>query len=259
LQVYLSVTPPFVSAALRHHRRLAHVAYRIGENGRLQRSASLYATTPGSLLSLSDAHGACVMSARTEPLCRDILRECCERSFAGVLGDFESPPSGQSVSFCNTLGPLLRKNSRCLYLPERWAMHVPSSVALICTALSGGTYRQKLKESAGRFPADRLALDVERVTMDFTLPSPDGQGCPLTPAAFADLRRQLSPAVYYSKDLAARYFTYTRSGETHFVLFDDEGTIREKIRIGAQMGYRAAFLMYPEVEDLLPRLFPLHL
>ena len=40
-----------------------------------------------------------------------------------------------------------------------------------------------------------------------------------------------------------------------FILFDDADTIRRKLRLGASMGVSAAFVMYPEVEDLLPEIF----
>ena len=30
----------------------------------------------------------------------------------------------------------------------------------------------------------------------------------------------------------------------------------QKLRTGGNMGFAAAFLMYPEVQDLLPKLFP---
>lgn len=71
-----------------------------------------------------------------------------------------------------------------------------------------------------------------------------------------DLLDRESPSVFFSQDLCARYFTYARDGETHFVLFDDADTLSQKLRTGGNMGFAAAFLMYPEVQDLLPKLFP---
>ncbi|WP_287227332.1 hypothetical protein [Oscillibacter sp.] len=65
-----------------------------------------------------------------------------------------------------------------------------------------------------------------------------------------------SPPPFSLQDLCARYFTYARDGETHFVLFDDADTLSQKLRTGGNMGFAAAFLMYPEVQDLLPKLFP---
>ena len=97
---------------------------------------------------------------------------------------------------------------------------------------------------------------VERLRMDFSLPAESGQGRPLTPQEFQALLEREAPAVFFSQDLCARYFTYTREGETHFVLFDDADTLQQKLRLGSRMGFAAAFLMYPEVQDLLPQLFP---
>ena len=61
--------------------------------------------------------------------------------------------------------------------------------------------------------------------------------------------------VFYAEDLCARYFTYRRGGQTHFVLFDDAGTLRRKIEMGQALGIREGFVMLPEVEDLTGSLF----
>ena len=92
--------------------------------------------------------------------------------------------------------------------------------------------------------------------MDFLLPAETGEGRPLSQQEFQALVDRETPAVFFSQDLCARYFTYTRDGETHFVLFDDADTLQQKLRTGSALGFSAAFLMYPEVRDLLPRLFP---
>ena len=60
---------------------------------------------------------------------------------------------------------------------------------------------------------------------------------------------------FYSDALCARYFTLTRQGQTHFVLFDDARTLRRKLDLARQLGIRDALVMLPEVEDLLEPLF----
>ena len=95
-------------------------------------------------------------------------------------------------------------------------------------------------------------------------PLPDGTGQAVWPwmssgcgwTSSSRLLDRESPSVFFSQDLCARYFTYARDGETHFVLFDDADTLSQKLRTGGNMGFAAAFLMYPEVQDLLPKLFP---
>ena len=129
---------------------------------------------------------------------------------------------------------------------------------LICTAVSGGNFREYLEEEIGRRGAGRCALDVQRLRMDFTLPAPTGEGKALSAAEFAALSE--GKAVFFSPDLCARYFTATRfheakngraqSGEAHFILFDDADTLNQKIRIGEELGLNTAFFQWPEVEDL---------
>ncbi len=91
--------------------------------------------------------------------------------------------------------------------------------------------------------------------MDFRLPARSGEGEPLTGEALEKLMEREHPAVFFSQDLCARYFTYSRDGEAHFVLFDDADTLNQKLRLGAGMGFQAAFLMWPEVRDIASRLF----
>ena len=141
-------------------------------------------------------------------------------------------------------------------MPESYAA-ASGAIPLICTAISGGNFVQRLQEAAaGRGGAGGLALDVQRLRMDFTLPAQSGEGRPLSGRELQDLLDRESPSVFFSQDLCARYFTYARDGETHFVLLDDADTLSQKLRTGGNMGFAAAFLMYPEVQDLLPRLFP---
>ena len=145
MQVYLSVTPADCRTAMQYHRRLAHVAYRIGLESRLLRQ-NLLMQTKGGLMSLSDRDAPPI--ARPEVLCREIWQECAARSYAGVLADFEAAPTQDRLSFLDRLCTLLHRNKRRLYLPEVYARQVNGAVAIICTALSGGSFCQRLQEAA---------------------------------------------------------------------------------------------------------------
>ena len=125
---------------------------------------------------------------------------------------------------------------------------------LVGTGLSGGSLRALLEETACRYGAERLALDLERVMMDFPLPCPSGCGTPLTREELLALREKHPSSVYFSRELMAKYFTYSAGSGTHFVLFDDAETLRQKVRLAQGLGIQTAFLMFPEVVDLLPEL-----
>ena len=136
-------------------------------------------------------------------------------------------------------------------MTERCGRAIPGAISLIGTAISGGNFAQYLQESAAAHGgASRTALDVQRLRMEFTLPSRTGRGKPLSQQELKQLLDQEQPAVFFSEDLCARYFTYRRDGDTRFVLFDDAETISRKLRLGAELGFAAAFLLWAEIRDI---------
>ena len=111
----------------------------------------------------------------------------------------------------------------------------------------------RLQEAVQRF--GRVVLAVERVAEDFYLPSPTGQGTPLTRDELAQRLEERAPQVYFSTDLCAHYFTYMSDASgAHFVLFDDAGSIRKKLQLARQLDIGEALLPYAQVDDLLPEL-----
>ena len=120
----------------------------------------------------------------------------------------------------------------------------------------GGSFETHIREELARYGGGRnVVFDLQRLRMDFRLPARSGQGEPLTQAALDALIREHQPAVFFSKDLFARYFTYAKNGESHFILFDDADTLRQKLRLGRQLGVAAAFFQWPEVSDIADSLF----
>ena len=172
-------------------------------------------------------------------LCRAILGECHAHRFGGVLADFEGGAREDRLPFLSRLGAMLAQSGRRLYVPERF---------------SGGTLRERLSDAAARYGTQRIALDCQRLAMDFVLPCRSGEGTPLTPEELSARRERCGAAVFFSEELCANYFSYTAQGRAHFVLFDTAETLRCKLRLGRERGMETAFLMYPEVSDLLPEL-----
>lgn len=205
----------------------------------------------GGLLTVGDRDAPSVQDPKA--LTAAVLRECGRHSYKGVLLDFEAPLRQDLGCFARQLARELRSVGP-LYVPESYHATVPEAIPLICTAVSGGSFSSFLQDCAQRYKG-RFALDVQRLRMDFLLPSKSGAGTPLSADAFQSLFQRESPAVFFSQDLCARYFTYLRDGETHFVLYDDADTISRKLRIGASMRLPAAFLMWPEISDIAERIF----
>jgi hypothetical protein len=249
LQLYLAVAPTEIREASRFTRSFAHVAYRIGPESTLLRR-DLLLETRGGLLSVSDRDAPAV--DQPEKLAAAVERECGRRSYTGAVLDFESLPTPDRRTFAAILTARLLRSRRSVFLPESYGV-IPGAVALINTAVSGGTYQERLQEALAR--CGRAALDVQRLSMDFPLPAQSGEGLPLTREQLQKLIDAQTPSVFFSKELCARYFTYSLGGTAHFVLYDDAETLLQKLRTGSSMGFCAAFFMYPEVTDLLEKLF----
>ena len=246
MRIYYAVTAEDFREAVGNGRRFVHVAYRVGERSELLRQ-SRPLQTHGDLMSVSDSGAGTV--ERPETLCGAVVRECLRRGYRGVALDFEAEPRDDLRAFAGMLETRLRENRRTLYVPAAYIDAAPDAVELVCTAVSGGNFQEYLSEILHRRGGgNRVALDVQRLRMDFQLPAPTGEGVPMDADAFEALRA--GKAVYFSPDLCARYFTCTRDGQAHFVLFDDADTIKHKLRIGAAYGIETAFLQWPEVRDI---------
>ena len=225
------------------------MAYAVGQGGCLTRCDAT-AFPRGGLMGLSDRCTGAI--PRIDTLCRTIVAECVKRGFQGVLADFETNPYSDRLSFLSRLSARLSARGMALYCPL--SLPAEGAMLLVGTGLSGGSLRALLEETACRYGAERLALDLERVMMDFPLPCPSGCGTPLTREELLALREKHPSSVYFSRELMAKYFTYSAGSGTHFVLFDDAETLRQKVKLAQNLGIQTAFLMFPEIVDRHPEL-----
>ena len=163
MQIYLTAAPDNLRQASRYTRRLAHAAYRIGPDGRLLRQSRM-AQVRGGILVLDDED--CGPIRDRDALCREVWRECVSHGFSAAAADFERPVSEDRLQFLETLSQVLSRSGRRLYVPESYGARLPLASVLICTALSGGIFQQRLEEAARRFGPGRLALDLQRLRME---------------------------------------------------------------------------------------------
>lgn len=248
MQIFLMAGPGNFREAARFGLPLAHGAYRLVEGSTLLRQ-NLPLQARGGLLLIHDREAPAVSDP--EAVCAAAVRECARRDYGGVVLDFQAPPRQDLRLLARLLGQRLGVGR--LYLPEAYG-EVPEALVLVGTALSGGDYREHLAEAARRWGGPhRLALRAERLRMDFPLPCPAGVGTPLAAEEFQALAE--GAVSFFSPELCARYFTCRREGQHRFILYDDAATLREKLRIGAELGIGAAFFDWPEVADIAEELF----
>jgi len=244
----LAVPPDLLRQAQSYHLPVAHMAYRLGCGPHLFRSGQPVPLRGGCMV--IDDKG---FDGRGDPsaFCREVLQECAARQFTGIICDFE----GRHPALNHTaerLSAACQKRGLSCYLPEQLGRCSDTAHVLISTALSGGSLKQRLADAIHHFGTDRVVPAVERTAMDFFLPSPTGHGMELTRQELRERMDRLSPSVFFSGDLCARYFTYmSHQSGAHFILFDDAASIRQKLSIAQSLGLSTALLAFPQVDDLL--------
>lgn len=241
---FIATLPPRQLPALRGWQATpAHLAYRLGPGPHLFRAD---AAVPKGGLMVVDDHGFDGLG-QTGPLCQELLRECQARGFSGAVLDFEGrlPPLEQIAA---RLDEQFARRGWSLFVTERYGPHAPHARVMIPSALSGGSLQRRLEDALERFGESRVVLALEKRAEDFFLPSPTGSGQPLTPKELEELMARLSPAVFFSGELCARYFTYMgRDNGAHFVLFDDGDTLRRKVEVARRLGIHTFLAPWAEI------------
>ena len=248
------VTPPDCAhAAGAYGLPLAQLCYRIGNGPHLFRA---HAAAPrGGLMVVGDDHFDGQGDAGG--FCREVIAECTARRFSGLVLDLEAKPTKTIAEIIRTLSAHCARNGWHFYLPEAYGNASDTAYILISSAISGATLKERLDTAVARYGASRVVLCISRAAEDFYLPAPEGKGRPLTREALRARMRERAPAVFFSNELCAHYFTYMSAEDgAHFVLFDDVGSIQQKMRLAEQLGVRQFFLFYAQLDDLMPGLFP---
>lgn len=251
--LYLMTPPQQVSKAQQYGLTPAYMTYRVGGGPHLFRTQTAVSTRGGIMVA---DHGGYDGQGNPEPFCQEVIRECSVRSFQGVFFDFEGSAIPVLRRALEHLAPVFQKRRWSLYVPESYALSSPAVKVVIPTALSGGSLRQRLGQAVQTYGADRTVLGLEWAAEDFALPAMNGSGQALSWEELERLLRQRSPAVYFSDELCAHYFTYMHTGQSaHFALYDDPASMAKKLFIASGLGIREGFLPDPQragaLEELL--------
>lgn len=245
MDTFIITLPPRQLPALRGWQATpAHLAYRLGPGPHLFRADGT-APPRGGLMVVDDQEFDPL--GPTGPLCQEIIREITARGFSGAVLDFENrlPPLEQTAA---ALDEPFARRGWTLIVPERYGQAAPHARVMIPSALSGGSLQRRLEEALECFGESRVVLALEKRAEDFYLPSPTGSGQPLTDQELEALKERLSPSVFFSGELCARYFTYmSRETGAHFVLFDDGDTLRRKVDVARRLGIRTFLAPWAEV------------
>ncbi|MDR0906843.1 MAG: hypothetical protein LBN00_11860 [Oscillospiraceae bacterium] len=248
MEIYVAI-PVGSAPALPPHLIPARIIYRV-RGARLYRARGAKSAQGGVAVVNTSEYTGGVPSAY---LVSELAGEVEAANYGGVVLDTGGARLGASplqIAFANELADAIAP--RTVYVPEILGAQVPNACVLVQTALSGGSLERHLSGALTRY-GERVALECDRVRMDFALPSPSGFGAELDAAQFAALA--VGQRAYYSNSLCCNYFTYPDEiSAPHIVLFDDAQTIKRKFALAETLGIGQAFLFYPHIADIIDSL-----
>ncbi|MBR5534364.1 MAG: hypothetical protein IKU62_05900 [Ruminiclostridium sp.] len=251
MKQYLLTPPHQVAQAQALGLPLAHMAYQLDRQGRLVQAGN----GQGDLMLIGVPEAPEHGTAPGQTV-REILTRCAKGGFLGVILDLETPPTPYLARLIRELDEGLAKARKGLFLPETYSAYSQRALLYLSSAISGGSLEGRLREAAEAYGPQRLTLSLHRTCRDFFLPSPDGQGRPISQEELHQRMERLEPRVFFSPQLCARYFTYmSRDTGAHFVLFDDGETLKKKRDLALSLGIQRFFWVYPEIEDIYKEIF----
>lgn len=194
----------------------------------------------GDYLGIADSGG---VPRKCKAFAFDAVSAAQARGCAGIMADFERPLLQELTAALDA------EAHRCglkFLIPLPLAEYAPHAAVIADTAISGGSLETRFSDLAARFGRERIAAQLVCSCADFPLPCASPDGTPLSDQQFQTLLRRTGSTIFFSRDLCAKYFTYSARGQAHFVLFDDADTLRTKARILRDMGIQQRLIVYPD-------------
>ena len=244
IDIFLSTPAETAISAAQSCYQLSIMAYRIGRGFHLYRTA-LPPVNP-QIMDI-DCAGFTGYGPH-ELLTAEIIGECIHCGYTGINLGLSSKPTQPIVNFCLYLSKACQGHGITLYLPESFSSVCQDAMIIIPGQNIRGTYSQYLGSMCSRYGAQRLALELERIYMDFSLPSRSGVGSVLSERRFQEIYTGSS---FYSDALLANYTSYISGGNAHIVLWNDGKSLSQKLSQAVSAGIGHAFLYYPHVSDIL--------
>jgi hypothetical protein len=249
--IIIAAPPEYLEAAALSGYPLAYMIYRIGRGHHLFRAQGVKYIRGGVMV--LDMAGY-IGGGPSAALIMEILGECEKNKYSGIVLDSGSKATAQLMLLTGHLASEANKRGLNVYVHEILSNASGQVIVLIPTALSGGTLSGHIGEAVEKYGTGRVALEIERVRMDFSLPATQGTGSELTADELQALIDAHHPQSFLSKDLCAYYFTYHDKKGTHFVLYDNGTSIKRKLSVASKLGIEHAFIFYPHVADIIDKI-----
>lgn len=243
---FLAVRP--LEMGLARKVREVQMLYRVDGKLKLLQAAQVKGKRRGQIMGIDTVVGAPV--GDVDYVCRQVRTQVEEHGYGGICCSFSGNAFGCLAKVVEHLSDYCRDLGLLFLVSEGYGEIGTYSKVLVSTALSGGDIEGRFRRMGEKYGRQRVMMDIEPMGEDFLIPSPKGTGEKRTVQEIRRLGQEKKAQIFFSKELCARYFTY-ENGENslRFVLFDDEGTIQEKMRLAKLWELSGIVATYEEIRS----------
>lgn len=207
--------------------REVQMVYRVGAEFRLLQ-AEVRGARRGQIMGIDT--GRMIPVGDGDYFVGQVMGQMGQHGYGGLCCDF--PCGGGLTAVVEQLSLACGRGGYDFYVPEWYGQLGETSKVLVSTALSGGDLEGRFRRAMELFGRQRVVMSLDCMGEDFLIPSPQGSGEKRSREEIRVLAQTEGAEVFFSKELCGRYFTY-QNGEhsLRFVLYDDRGTLEEKMRL----------------------------
>ncbi len=244
MKIFLS-SPPEDALKAAEHGLVSIMAYRMGAGFHLYRTA-----IPKGEFELMDVDcGNFTGYGPHEILATELLGECRKRGYKGIVLGLPAKPTPPLLSFVSLFSQRAEKLAVSLYVPVAYAASSGYAKLLVNHRPHNGGFKLYIGKFCSRFGENRIALELERIYLDYTLPSKSGLGARISEKRFTEIYGRGNR--FISQDLRCNYISSLRENRAHLVTWDDGNSIAQKLKDAESMGINTVFLYYPHVRDIV--------
>lgn len=229
MDFFLGVRPGEIG--LTRRGREIQMLYRVDGQLKLLQAGVKGANSVGQILGMDCTVGAPM--GDVDYLCRQVMGQVKQRQYAGVCCFFSGSGQGVLAQVVEVLSRRCEEEGVLFMVTESYGDIGEYSRVLVSTALSGGDLEGRFRGMIEKYGKNRVMMDIDCMGEDFLLPSPRGSGERRSIGEILRLQKEKRAQAFFSKELCARYFTYENGEHSlRFVLYDDAGTVEEKMKLG---------------------------
>lgn len=177
------------------------------------------------------------------------LAQLVQASFAGLICDFERPPTAQSMGLIGWISKYFQARQIPLMVPIPFASQAPYGYLLAQTAIGGGDFAAQCKALLAEYK-QLIILEIAPISAEYAMGNPLPLGQLTTEQRRA--RQATGGIAFFSKELGCNCF-FREHKQDSAVFYDTKDSLEYRMKLAKKMGIHGFIGLY---QELYPHLSP---